>query len=266
MATGRYVVPTPQPASTLGMLNLILGGIFLLSGMFGLSSALATPILQKPYESIADASKAQIAKDHEAVLAKLKALEDAAESDAERQVYLSSRQKLEEEGPPGSSMASVMTTGFRPEFVNFYWLDALTGIPLNLALMAAGVGLIQLEEWGRKLALWVAGLKIVRILAVQGYWIFGIVPGFAQSIGDSVKEMLRQTQAAGGGGAPVPFDFTMLYLVMYTVIGVLTILFVCVYPIISLVVLRRDGVRAACLAAAQAEAAAKPSQVDAELP
>jgi hypothetical protein len=202
---------------------------------------------------MSDALQAHVTKDHEEALAKLKGLEDSAETEEEREVYRAGRASLEKQGPIKTVTSDVMMSAYNdPKLPMFAWLDSLTSVPLNLALIVSGLGLIQMQEWGRKLALWVAGLKILRILAVQGFWIFGVVPGFSRRVGLMVNDMLAQQGAAGGGGgAPIGIDFTMIYMVMYTVIGVMTIIAVCIYPIVSLVVLRRNGVRAALLASAK---------------
>lgn len=250
MATGRYVVPTPQPAATLGLLNLIFGGAFLLCGTFSLSSAMMAPLMQEPSRAIGKSIAAEMEAKHQKLLAEIKALEDGATTAEEREVYRRGRIQVEKQGPPSTASTEIFSVGFSdPKIAQYSWIDALTGIPLNLALIVAGLGLLQMSEWGRKLSIWVAGLKIARIVLAQGYWIFGVVPGFSRQIGGMASQMVTQAQAGGGGGGPPPIDFTMLYLVMYSIIGVFTILAVIIYPIISLVVLRKPGVRAACLPA-----------------
>jgi len=255
MATGRYVVPTPQPAATLGLLNLIFGGAFLLCGTVSISTALMAPVLQAPSAAIGKAIKTQVKEDHEKLIGRFRTLEEGAETEPEREVFRRGRTRLEKDGPPSIASTEVMSAGFTdPNMTRYSWLDAMTSIPLNLAMILGGVGLLQMQEWGRRLSQWVAGLKIFRILMVQGYWIFGVVPGFSRRIGVIAEGMVTQQQAGGGGGGAPPIDFTMIYLVMYSVIGVITISTVIIYPIVSLVMLRKAGVRAACLPAREIDA------------
>src|SRR4051794_24543604 len=58
----------------------------------------------------------------------------------------------------------------------YFWADLATGPVLNLLMLASGVGLTQLRVWARKMALWVAALKIVRIMALTLIFTLVVVP------------------------------------------------------------------------------------------
>src|SRR6202040_3864502 len=82
----------------------------------------------------------------------------------------------------------------------YLWADLATGPVLNLLMLASGVGLTQLRVWARKMALWVAVLKIVRILALTLIFTLVIVPQASRAI-DSIahtelgKVLIARTNA-----------------------------------------------------------------------
>src|SRR5262249_60773405 len=58
----------------------------------------------------------------------------------------------------------------------YFCADFVTGPVLNLLMLAAGIGLTQLRVWARTLALWVAVLKLVRLVVLTASFVVVVVP------------------------------------------------------------------------------------------
>jgi hypothetical protein len=102
--------------------------------------------------------------------------------------------------------------------------------------------LLQRVEWGRRLSLWVAGIKLVRLLILQTVFVIFVVPSFSRRLGEAVQE----TMSMQGGGMPAGMpNMTQAYAVIYTVMGIGMLVLGAIYPIVTLVVLNRPGVKAA---------------------
>jgi hypothetical protein len=143
--------------------------------------------------------------------------------------------------------------------LNWYlWADFATGPVLNLLMLASGVGLTQLRVWARKMALWVAALKIVRILALTMIFTLVIVPQAGRAI-DSIahtelgKVIIAKANATllqSGTNPPTmrytAENFAVFMSALAYVVAVLGMTFSLIYPAITLVVLTRPGAKAAC--------------------
>lgn len=143
--------------------------------------------------------------------------------------------------------------------LNWYlWANFATGPVLNLLMLASGVGLTQLRVWARKMAIWVAALKIVRILALTLIFTLIVVPQAGRVI-DSIahtelgKLILAQANAvllqASSGPPPMHYtveNFALSMTALAYVVAVLSMIFSLVYPAITLVILTRPSVKAAC--------------------
>jgi hypothetical protein len=114
----------------------------------------------------------------------------------------------------------------------------------NVLMLISGVGLIRLREWGRKLAVWVAALKIVRLIVLYGIFIMVMVPIFVKLILDMFEEM-AQSLPPGAGRPPIA-GMTTMFGTMFSVSAVAVMILGSIYPGIVLWLLTRPGVKAAC--------------------
>ena len=140
----------------------------------------------------------------------------------------------------------------------YFWADFATGPVLNLAMLASGIGLTQLRVWARKMAIWVALLKIVRILALTLVFTIVIVPQTRRAL-DAVARtelgtviLARANSAAAQANTappPVPYtteNFGLIMAAMAYFFAVSGMILSLIYPAISLVILTRPSVKAAC--------------------
>jgi len=96
-------------------------------------------------------------------------------------------------------------------------------------------------------ALWVAALKIVRLIALYSFYAVAVVPGLAEQFRAFFEEMARA--APPGPNGPAPQQLGMLATVVavaMVVYAIFMILLGSVYPVVVLVLLTRPRVKAAC--------------------
>ena len=198
------VPPNPQGPKTIGLLNIIFGaGLMLCSLCMGFSAALTpafTEAMQIPQQQMVQQAEQRRAADAEGLR---RPGEGGGHRGGEGGVP---RPAPPGPGPaqagpaPGMDMAKM---GFgRPEVVATMWIDVLTSLVLNSLMIVAGVGLIRFREWGRRLALWVAGLKIARLVIVNGVYVLVAVPIFSKGIADMMADAMAQQQAMMGAARP----------------------------------------------------------------
>src|SRR5262249_7718006 len=114
-------------------------------------------------------------------------------------------------------------------------------------LLISGIGLVTVKEWGRKLGVCIAALKIARLLGLYGFSIIVIVPITTQRLIQMVEEMQQNFPPGqrANAGAPIA-DMAKVMGTMMTVSFVAMIVLGAIYPVVALVVLTRPSVKAAC--------------------
>ncbi|SIO64729.1 hypothetical protein SAMN05444166_7384 [Singulisphaera sp. GP187] len=140
----------------------------------------------------------------------------------------------------------------------YYWADFATGPVLNLLMLASGIGLTQLRAWARKMAIWVAVVKIGRIFALTLFFTIVIVPHARRAMDAVAHTDLGTLLIAKANSAliqastgPPPVHYTadniaVNMAAMAYIFAVFGMMFCLIYPAISLVILTRPSVKAAC--------------------
>jgi hypothetical protein len=146
---------------------------------------------------------------------------------------------------PGAGAAVNPMYGMNdPKVLRFTLIDAVTGLAVNAAMLASGIGLINLQRWGARLWTWTAWIKIVRLVVLWGFmYIIVVTPSLSENMGRSAVAMLNSQ--VGARRAPPLGELTKVYAVMNLIVGVGMVVFGSVYPAISLWILGRPGVKAA---------------------
>jgi len=127
--------------------------------------------------------------------------------------------------------------------MNLYGIiDGSTGLLFNLIMFVTGVGLLLRKEWARKLAIWTAALKIVRLLILQSINMVYIIPIQAKSM----QEMFKQMDVGGQGQGPDMSQMASMQGGMMMAWAVVMLIAGCVYPALSIWFLSRPGVQATC--------------------
>jgi hypothetical protein len=262
MTGSHVVVPNPRIATSLGVVNIVLGGLLLLAslGMIAWTiafprvvEALTPPAARQEQERPTAEVKArraaidtQLAGEREPVVrAPLLDEIDTLESDQ-------LDREMSELGRQGRTRADVRET--LP-----FWVNHGLGILLNALLIASGVGLVALRGWGRRLALYVAGLKVAKLVALTLVGVFLAVPLQVVQTRQTWARMEARNRRAAPAVAGMGIQMAQIAAVSATVTVVALGAAGLVYPALSLWLLNKRSVRAACRMSARA-AVASPTQ------
>jgi hypothetical protein len=255
---GKWVVPNPQIPRTFGIMNLVFGILMFVVGAGYVAIAIVAPSFQKQMVGQIEQQQAKSKAEREAKVNELKAKEEAAKTKEEKDALKDERETLELNVPPDLSAMNEMM-GFNVfsdiRVAIYSFSEMITGMILNVIMVVSGVGLLGLAEWGRRLAITVAWLKIMRWVAMIVVTLALIVPITAQKtqkMFDSIQQAQARAQAnAGGRGAA---SMPMMNIAAFTSIAgavamIFTALIALIYPILSIWFLTRPPARAACLRA-----------------
>jgi ABC-type transport system involved in cytochrome bd biosynthesis fused ATPase/permease subunit len=236
----------------IGTLNLIFSSVLLLCGMCLGASLLMQFVFMAIAPKIQETAEKQQQTLRQQQIDIFKAQENAAATDAEKARIAARRQLFEQQKTPTvpiNEMADVWAN----RTVNGFWLtDFCSGLFVNILLFASGIGLLAAKSWGRKLAVWVAVLKLIRLLALYGVAIVVVVPEgsklFADLAAKSAAQQRQQQPQPPGQPATPKLDqaFVAVYSIAGTVFAVSMIVFGSIYPAIMLWVLTRPKVKLAC--------------------
>ncbi len=250
-----YVAPNPRVVSVVGTLNILFASALLICGLC--SSAyfvLVIPTFGKVMQQAQAKIQAQQEAKKKASIVTLDDLEKEAKTDQEKAEIAAKRKEIESQPkanlPPGMNIKDM---GFDdPKFKVYMWVDFITGAGLNLLLLASGIGLVMRKLWGLRLALWVSGAKIARLVLCYGYAVLEIVPTMAVNMAKMAMQAIQQQQQMQPGAAPVPNQANVYEMLvrLYTISGtggsVAMIVLGIIYPAIVLWLLTRPGAKAAC--------------------
>jgi hypothetical protein len=137
--------------------------------------------------------------------------------------------------------AKIMTGMFggqSPVVKAYFVSDLVTGLLLNVAMFASGIGLVALKGWGRALAQWVNMIKLGRLVLLYGILMpLVVVPLLRQNMIEAMQGMKNAGDVAEGSMA---MGYGMIATsLMVLVLGL-------IYPLLSLILLSRPGVKLAC--------------------
>jgi hypothetical protein len=243
------VEPKPTTAKVIGILNIIFASLLLLCGL----CAGFYVLIFSSMGSWMGASQSQLQRQWEAgmqdAIAELEAREKAARTDEEKkriQDQIKSLKELKFKAPDFSKLMGDQ------RIWGYLLADVVTMLILNVVMLISGIGLVNLTEWGRKTGIWVAALKIFRLVVLYGFFILVIAPLWANQFISFFEEMenampkglgLRgarqiKKEEMAAMGATMGAMMTG-YAIAIAVAGV-------IYPIITLCLLTRPGVKAAC--------------------
>ena len=227
MTGASVVIPNPRIPSALGTLNIVFGILLLISSVAVVGWSLASPHLAEMVASPGDQQQRETRKREAA--AQLAALTKKLESERNPNVRADLQAQIEtlEEEQALDDLDADELSGREMKDLRValpFWADHVLGIVLNALMIISGAGLVALRPWGRKLALSVAGLKMVKLLILTLVAVFLTIPlqvvqsrrawakmearsrrtaPFGQSMGNQVAQMtaISATAMAVGFGA-----------------------------------------------------------------
>jgi hypothetical protein len=255
------VSPRPGLPKTIGVVNLLLGGLLLLCGAGYVATFVPFLVRNDPFQLDPNASQAAADEFRRGAIAELAQQENAARNKADKERLRAARNEIESKsGKLAGQVDFAKINAGLPWLSRYFWVDVVTGPILSIPMLVAGFGLVRLREWGRKLALWVAGLQLARIVVLSALLGLVAIPRvveaaaqFAKS--DAGEAFIRSEACLILGSDPHSRspalsgeDFARILAAIGNGFTLLSLGFRAIYPVIVLVVLTRAGARAACAA------------------
>jgi hypothetical protein len=240
-----YVLPTPQRAKLVGTLNIVFASMLLLYILFQIAMLFATPMIMEMSMGVVKQAQTKVDQQRKDELAELKKEATEAKTDEEKkqaEERLSTLEKTPQVKMPDMSKVTDMMKN--PVIRANQWCDFISGLVLNVAMLVSGIGLLQLREGGRRLALWTFGLKIVRLGVLASVMITLILPITAKVSSDMMAGMVKS--GAGGPQAAMMGNMAKFQAAFGTAQAVLGVVFGSIWPVIGLILLSRPGTRVAC--------------------
>jgi hypothetical protein len=244
-------LPNYRTPRLLGILNIVFASLILVYGLCMGVSFLMMPTMSRAMSQVQRSVEEKAETQRKATLAAMEEKAKAAKTEQEKAEIEALRAEYAARPRPVVPMVDfnkLFTDN--PVLVRWCWTEMLTSLALNVMMLAAGIGLLRYREGARRLGVWTAGLKIARLVALYSVFVLAVVPPLARGLGGMVAEMIAQQQAMGrpGAGTPEPEFLVKLYIYTYSAIGVGMVVFGSIYPAVSLWLLTRPDMRAACAA------------------
>lgn len=268
MTAPRVVFPNPRIPSMIGTLNIVFGLLLLLSSLAVIVWTLASPQLVALVESptarsAREAGKAERARRMAELTKQRTAATDPGDQlRVQREIDDLTDEQTAEEFAAGNFNGRDERD---PRQAVPFWTDHVLSVVLNGLMALSGAGLVALRPWGRRLAVRVAAVKAVKLVLFTMIAVFLTIPdqaartrefwarmdlrtGRSAAFGTSMAVPMAQMAAVSAGATAVGFGAAGL-----------------VYPLVSLWLLNRPSVRAACegrkAAAVAAHAGTAPADV-----
>ena len=243
--TREYVPPDPQTPKTFGVLNLVFSLGLLASSLCYGFYAMLPPLASYANEYLASIEATELAR-KQGEIEDLKRSEDAAVTEVDRAEFRRQREAVEAR-PKSTPERPFPWADDRlrdPRYLGYFLVDLASGMLLNLALLVSGVGLVYAKEWGRRLAIAVAWLKIARLLGLA--LSFSIV--VAPVVSSTIEAMDAEAAAADPGAGPASPELGPFLAVGFSAFFWVVFLVGSIYPALILWFLNRESVREACRA------------------
>ncbi len=241
--------PKTSIPKTIGILNILFGSLLLLCGIcwslnLMMQSAMG-PMMAMQQQQVQQALEAE----RQRKLQELQELENAAQDEKEKATLKAKQNALKAQPQPKMPDMTKFTQDVA--FQGYAIADVVTGLVLNILMVVSGIGLVGLKEWGRRTAIWVAALKIVRLVALYGFFALAVVPVMVKQFTSMFQEMFEEMAKAAPPGQRIPGPAEMGQMgtvmgVMMTAFAIGMIIFGAIYPVIVLILLSRPRVKAAC--------------------
>jgi hypothetical protein len=239
------VQPNTSVPRVIGTLNIIFAICLLLCGAcYGLQvlmqSAMA-PMMAAQQQQF----QAAMAAERQKEIHNLREEEKAAKTDEEKAQIQAQIKAFQAQPLPTMPDMTKLTKDVRVQ--GYCLADIVTGMVLNVVMLISGIGLVGLKEWGRVTALWVAAIKIVRLVVLYGVFIVVIVPIITKQFIEIFEEMAKAAPPGAGGPGAQEMETAGTFMgYMMTGTGIAIMIVGAIYPAVVLWLLSRPRVKAAC--------------------
>jgi hypothetical protein len=243
-------IPKPQTARIFGVLNIIFAIILLYFVYVTALMFLFAPVGAGLFRLWMGNLQQAIEKEQTIDRLVLQRLANEAATEESRARFSQQLAAKQAQPIPNLEFASMgMDQLENPTIRGYSFTELAISLPVNGLLLLSGLGLVRLRDWGRRLALWVSGVKVVWLLASTIVAVAIIFPIQSQLVMKQFEAQMQFQAGLTGGRGPVGFNPQQLsWMVGISSTGSALVGFVlaAAYPVLSLWMLTRPGVRAAC--------------------
>lgn len=232
--------PTSVP-HTLGILNIVFAVILLLCIACYGTQIMAYGLLGSSFVANQQQFQQAMQQERQKQLDKLEDSANSAATEEEADKLRAQRDALEKMPTPKMPDMSNMLGMKEPGVLGAYLFDVLSGFVLNVLMLISGIGLLKYHSWARKMAVWVAGLKVIRLMILCGLSTVLLAPAISNGFGEMIKEAAQVN--------PQQMKVEQIKIVYYWMTigwGIVLMVFGSIYPFMSLWLLSRPNVIAAC--------------------
>jgi hypothetical protein len=233
------------------MLNIAFGVILLFVAAGSVFSYFFYPKIMASFQESFAQQQAARKAERDAKIAELKTKEEKAKTKEEKAELADERATIEAVVEPDLTAFTDINevTGMNDWRVFTYYVTELAAaIILNVLMIIAGAGLIGLTAWGRRLAILVAELKIVRQFLMVVVSMALILPISLDRTQKMYAKMEAQMKVGRGAAMPMPLsEIARMGAIAGAVMTVFGAVLASIYPALLIWFLTRPPARAACM-------------------
>jgi hypothetical protein len=241
-ANTSETTPTNIP-HTLGILNIVFGIFLLLCfACYGMQ-VVAHGLLGTSFIANQQQFQQAMEQERQKQLDNLEERANNADTEQEADALRKQREAMKNMPTPKFPDMSNMMGMKDPGAFATYLFDCLSGVILNVLMLISGIGLLKFQSWARRMAVWVAVLKIICLIIYCALAVVVLAPAVSNGFVEFVTEMNPD------GPRPQPGkieEVKSVFSGMVTGWGVTLLVLGSIYPLISLRLLSRRDVVAAC--------------------
>lgn len=195
--------PRPPLVKTIGVLNIVFGGLLMLCGpcpgLMTLALPSLMPMLEKQQQVVRDRLETNKRRELEALAQQ----EKTASTEEEKQRIRAEKAAKESEPIPIAPSPDMSQFGLDDVRVRLhYGLDAVSCLFFNLLMLISGFGIMRFARWGRSLGITIAWLKLIRLVALTLSMVFVVAPFMNPKSASMMAQMAEQGAAAAPGAPP----------------------------------------------------------------
>ncbi len=247
---GQWVVPNPQIPRSFGLMNIVFGALLLLTALGYGVWFLYTPVLMRQVQTQVKEEQDREKTNRDTKIADLKKQEAEAKTEEEKKSLAEERKDAENEKtvrPPLMDISSMNPMADKRVAV-YTAVEVSASVILNLLMIVSGAALMGLAEWGRRLAILVAQLKIVRWIAMTIAQMVLVLPATMEMTQKAAAKVEAQIKTQpGGAGMPPMNQFVQIGMIFSAVWMIFAAVIACIYPALEWWYLSRPAARAACM-------------------
>jgi len=231
-------------------MNIVFGSLLLLVALGYGAWFLYTPTLMRQVQTQVKAEQDRAKAERDTKIADLKKQEAEAKTEEEKKILAQERKDAENEKTVSAPFMdfSSMNPMADKRIAVYYAIEVSAAVILNVLMIVSGAALMGLTEWGRRLAIRVAQLKIARWIAMTITQMVLVLPIMMETSQKAMASLEAQVKARPGGATmPAMNQFVQIGMIFSAIGMIFVAAIACIYPALAWWYLNRPPARAACM-------------------